>query len=1306
MPPVPRSRKTAAPKKRTERAAKPSKKPIGSVAPLRPAAGRIVKVDAERFMSGASQLGVFAAVEPDAEPGTLAGEESISVDVVRARDLLVCRVEAFGCDLHGGSQPVLRPRPGATARLVMRFGYQHLGEEATYESGAPTGPTHDPVQAHPSRSSRVVLDVPEGEEIGFTSEGLLAALGRLSLLVHPLAKPGTAITSTPGDLSGWVLHLPDGLIGLVGEGGLVVSPARKADLIDVTTVTGLVSQQRDLRFARNMLATEAGIADRVDPATTAIQSDYSFDLGDRYVRVPRLFGAIDGGGLVIRPPRRPPRFRRPTFSRPAQADETAIEAPYRLVISPDSGAGWAHANRPVEAADNPERVELWHTRLGRRPVDGAGKIIDGPTDERSTPTRIVRAVWARDRERYPDPLQPPLGGDLPLAHNDTPFRMSLDGKDRHMLVRQSAETWPDRSKLIAPSPVAARSLWLSSLGAWLDLRGVWDTKPYSDAKPAGISAIQSWDHIAPLGRDQYVRVDYPGYLYPFGHKASLVKLTERKMMEASPSVAALYQRKFIVVSEPLKRFDQRDLPFREVRIEPTVTPTLSPDPGPAQDTFFWPMVDGQKFRWIWHCLDAEMRPVRLVAPLIWVADGFGQSQAEFTQLDTLYGGDADSTVVAGGQKIAFAEVHKGGDTVAETVSVSLRGEAVRSGSTPHLEDAKVTLPAVQQLAKTGPLTIEYADVYKTNGFGGAANSGEIWAKVKGALPKLEFGGDTAPAGSDKAGGFLTPTLPIEGLSRLSGTVGDVTGMATQDFNPDTFLKDNLPKLFGIIPLLELVEAVSGDLLKAPNVVSEALDRIEAFLADVAKAKLTALQAVTEAQAQVDRTVGRVDLNAAAANALSEATALEAQVRGAVDAVVSTVASLVQKTEAEIDAAMTTPLDALRNAVTQIDAVAPKLTPLMRNELLRLAEVLHEVLAAVDLINDMFRMLNGLASSSVQARFHFEWRPNVGKWPSASHPFLAITEPIFVPKNGDRCLILSVDGRASGKGEMGVEVLAELRDFTLILLPGMPLVEVDFDHLSFHAGSSGKADVDVVIKRFEFVGILGFVETLRDLIPFDGFSDPPFMDVSAKGLSAGFTLALPNVAIGVFALSNISLGADLQVPFLGGELSVGFNFCSRERPFTLAVTFIGGGGWFLLRISPKGLDVLEVGLEAGATLSVDLVVASGSVSAMVGVYLRLEGKGGSLTAYFRLRGEVNVLGLVSASIELYLELHYVFDTGKLVGSATLTIEIDIFFISIPVKITCERQFAGSKGDPTFRQMMAVTNGVSDPWDEYCLAFTGA
>ena len=41
------------------------------------------------------------------------------------------------------------------------------------------------------------------------------------------------------------------------------------------------------------------------------------------------------------------------------------------------------------------------------------------------------------------------------------------------------------------------------------------------------------------------------------------------------------------------------------------------------------------------------------------------------------------------------------------------------------------------------------------------------------------------------------------------------------------------------------------------------------------------------------------------------------------------------------------------------------------------------------------------------------------------------------------------------------------------------------------------------------------------------------------------------------------------------------------------------------------------------------------------------------------------------------------------------------------IECERQFAGSKGDPTFAELMAVgADGTSAPWSEYCAAFAAA
>ena len=88
--------------------------------------------------------------------------------------------------------------------------------------------------------------------------------------------------------------------------------------------------------------------------------------------------------------------------------------------------------------------------------------------------------------------------------------------------------------------------------------------------------------------------------------------------------------------------------------------------------------------------------------------------------------------------------------------------------------------------------------------------------------------------------------------------------------------------------------------------------------------------------------------------------------------------------------------------------------------------------------------------------------------------------------------------------------------------------------------------------------------------------------------------------------------------------------------------------------------------------------------MIGIYMRLETDEGSLTGYFRLRGEVDVLGLISASIELYMELKYEFDTGKMLGRARITVEVEVFVFSGSVTIEAERQFAGSNGDPSLER----------------------
>jgi hypothetical protein len=260
--------------------------------------------------------------------------------------------------------------------------------------------------------------------------------------VHPLAKPRQGRRRIPDD--GAVFHLPDGLIATADASGLVVSRApRGMEVPDPTTASGLSTLARDARRARSFLSTRAGTSIAGLEIDEGAAAPGSVTIASEALAVPGLIGRA---GLI-----RPDVVARPrpraTFSRPPQQFETAIEAPYRLVISPSDRGGWTHAPEPVAAEGAPHRIELWHTRLGVRVEDD--ELVS--VDERRSTQRVVRALWARDREG------PELFENSGVAFPswqalkwpravDKPFRSSLDPGDRHMLVRQSSETWLGRRK--------------------------------------------------------------------------------------------------------------------------------------------------------------------------------------------------------------------------------------------------------------------------------------------------------------------------------------------------------------------------------------------------------------------------------------------------------------------------------------------------------------------------------------------------------------------------------------------------------------------------------------------------------------------------------------------------------------------------------------------------------------------------------------------------------------------------------------------------------------------------------------------
>jgi hypothetical protein len=409
--------------------------------------------------------------------------------------------------------------------------------------------------------------------------------------------------------------------------------------------------------------------------------------------------------------------------------------------------------------------------------------------------------------------------------------------------------------------------------------------------------------------------------------------------------------------------------------------------------------------------------------------------------------------------------------------------------------------------------------------------------------------------------------------------------------------------------------------------------------------------------------------------------------------------------------------------TRLEAVEGALVPIRTTvEGFRLLEGAPRkaIVDAIDLVvqvlgtaGDLIDLLEMLTGDELTIRF--DWNPPIANWalPGADPN----TDALF-RANDKRGFLVAVEAKVKKNGQSApkISVVCSLKSFDLVLIAPASFIELNFEKIEFRVDTAAKMDVDVKLTDIKFVGPLSFVETLRDLIPLDGFSDPPFLDITPQGIDAGFTLALPNVSVGVFNLSNLSLGAGFTVPFIGQPVSVRFLFCSREQPFNLSVTLFGGGGFFGITLDPSGIQILEASFEFGASISIDFGVASGGVYVMAGIYFRMEVDACSLTGYFRLGGHVSVLGLITASLELYLELRYEFESGKCVGMAKLTIEVEVLCFSTSVTVTCEKKFAGSNGDPSFRDLMganpslaltdelALIDGTTEyPWRSYLEAF---
>lgn len=1096
---------------------------------------------------------------------------SVTVDLLRPDDLLNLHIEGYNLKLDTGdpAHPTLvRADAAAPAYLAVQFPLQHVQEQAFFEVQPPvanTPPTTlKPLPADPDAGA------PASEPLRFGTA------------------PARARAAGPSRL---VFRLPDS-----GPGSSI--PYTTAGLLNWSRLTPNLS--------------------------------------------PRALPPGDAPNPMVAAP------------APPSPLETAIELPYRLLLSPDANATWAHDVLPVTHAS---RTELWHTRL-------VLPAATGPQDPTADTPAFARALWSRDY-------------DSALAHQfeaADPFRASLTPYDRRQVVRLSSDyrlaPGSDLSRIhVGPQhagapwqvaqnamlgaqqrqgpfqqaqatggqavahpavaiatenvrlgalshlqltelgpvrPIAVERLMLSPLGGWLTSRGAWDPLNTPDPLKEDIFAVSEWRHMASQGRDQFVRVVYEGYLFPFGHRASLIKVTERKFLTAPSGpfngtpFAYLRQHMYVVVRQPTLAYSDaafakqgREMPLKFAQLTTLVTPDILPPEHtwvtPGDATAFWVTTAEGRFPFHVHTLDAYGHPVDFTAPLIFMVGGTPpQQKGQPAQPDPVttqrlnrtrdaYIKDPSSTSSVRGQKLTYAPpIDPSSDTTTLTTDAlafdAQQTSGMASSFIPLLRQADVRLPSVEQLVgKPAATTITFFDDYLTHGF--PASGPGVFAQLLQPVATV--------FSADKAGGIATPNMSLVGLSRQIGPVAGLTSsaadlqnslrdVANNVFNPAQFFTDAAATLFGTISLPSLFNASLPASDHAPKITTVALP-------------------------------------AGAAVPTSVVTSLE-----------------------------------WHPPVTNTGPSGPYIL--------------------------------GLLETTSQTKFDLS-----GK----------ITKSLT-----------DLGGAPSS------DFKGSLTSFTLHFFG---IIGVAFDRFAFHAQSGHKTDVTVNLVSdhpVTFDGPLAFVNSLQDLIPSGGFGDDgPTLSLTPTEAKLGYTLAIPPVSCGVLSVQHMTFGAALTLPFLSGAPLVDFNFAERAHPFLLTVEVFGGGGFLHVQLDTQKVRLIEGAFEFGGNFSLDIGVASGGVHVLAGIYFKLgpDAHDASKTVslldgFVRMGGELSVLGLISASLEFDLDLSYESSTHEARGQATLTIAISIAFFSTSVDLTVERSFGGSPGDPTFQQVVSPSD-----WATYAAAF---
>jgi hypothetical protein len=258
--------------------------------------------------------------------------------------------------------------------------------------------------------------------------------------------------------------------------------------------------------------------------------------------------------------------------------------------------------------------------------------------------------------------------------------------------------------------------------------------------------------------------------------------------------------------------------------------------------------------------------------------------------------------------------------------------------------------------------------------------------------------------------------------------------------------------------------------------------------------------------------------------------------------------------------------------------------------------------------------------------------------------------------------------------------------------------ITFADTSLTFDQSGKTKFDLDPKKVRMNGVLQMLsEAFAKLSsPEDGFTLRLVEDGwFPVGVEAALAIPLPDCSAGPCGLSNLRFGAVFEL-VARPEFAIGVRayVSQKTAPFTLVIFILGGGGWIDVRarylpLSGRITTAVSIGLSAGAMLAIAFGPVKGSVFAFFYIEAEMQTDTAAAGTQLTIRvglllgGEVDVLGLISVSIKLLLELEYSAATGVLAGTGTLSIRVKIcWFLTIKVSVSVRKEFAKVGGQSRF------------------------